>query len=60
MRGLDMNAVVADKAGEGEGAGPAGLDQRKREPRLADPAAPRISTARAPTRTAEAWMVVMV
>ena len=59
MRGLHMDAIVADQPRERERAGRAGLDQRERKARFPEPAGPRISTARAPTRTAEAWMVVI-
>ena len=60
VRGLDVNAVVADQPREGKGAVRRRGSAQTRGTDLPAPAAPRISTARAPTSTAEAWMVAVV
>ena len=58
LRGLDMGAVVGDEPRERQRArAPAACSSASASRDLPEPDGPRISTARAPTSTAEAWMV---
>ena len=58
VHGLDMDAVVGDQPGEREqAAASAACSSASASRDLPEPDGPRISTARAPTSTAEAWMV---